>query len=84
MFRAQLVVLLVVVEYLPPSPAYRWLRHSPWDGVRVADVVFPGFLFVVGASAAVARRQLAYALFAALLWSGLATALDRLGWRLRV
>jgi predicted acyltransferase len=54
-FRGALVVLLVVVEYLPPSPDWRWLRHSPWDGLRVADVVFPAFLFVVGASMAVGR-----------------------------
>jgi predicted acyltransferase len=54
-FRGLLVVLLVLVEYLPPSASYPWLRHSPWDGVRVADFVFPGFLFVVGASMAVSR-----------------------------
>ena len=45
----------MLVEYLPPSAHYPWLRHSPWDGIRVADVVFPGFLFVVGASMAVSR-----------------------------
>lgn len=53
--RGLLVVALVFVEYLPPSPEHAWLRHSPWDGVRVADFVFPGFLFVVGASMAVGR-----------------------------
>ena len=40
-----------------PSSAYAWLRHSPWDGIRVADVVFPLFLFLVGASAAVGRPR---------------------------
>lgn len=54
-FRGLLVVLLVFVEYLPPSPAHSWLRHSPWDGVRIADFVFPGFLFVVGASMAASQ-----------------------------
>ena len=54
-FRGALVVLLVVVEYLPPSPDFPWLRHSPWSGLRVADFVFPAFLFVVGASRAVGR-----------------------------
>lgn len=49
-------MLLVLVEYLPPSASYPWLRHSPWDGLRVADVVFPGFLFVVGAAMAAAPR----------------------------
>jgi predicted acyltransferase len=56
-FRGALVVLLVIVEYLPPSPDYPWLRHSPWNGVRVADFVFPAFLFVVGASMAAGRPQ---------------------------
>ena len=49
------MVALVFVEHLPPSSRYSWLRHSPWDGVRVADFVFPGFLFVVGATMAVGR-----------------------------
>ena len=50
------MVLLVFVEWLLP-PGYEWLRHSPWDGVRIADVVFPGYLFVVGASMAVGRER---------------------------
>ena len=44
------------VEWLLP-PGYEWLRHSPWDGIRIADVVFPGYLFVVGASMAVGRER---------------------------
>lgn len=39
----------------PPIGApfsYRQLVHSPWDGVTFADVIFPVFLFVVGASMA--------------------------------
>ena len=54
--RGALVVALVFVEYLPPSPDLSWLRHSPWNGIRFADVVFPGFLFVAGASMAVGGR----------------------------
>jgi predicted acyltransferase len=29
---------------------YRLLRHSPWNGCTLADVVFPCFLFMVGVS----------------------------------
>lgn len=29
---------------------YRLLRHSPWNGCTLADVVFPCFLFMVGIS----------------------------------
>lgn len=52
LLRGLVVALLVLVEWLLPSPAYPWLRHSPWDGIRVADVVFPAFLFIVGAGMA--------------------------------
>jgi predicted acyltransferase len=56
-FRGLDVLLLVLVEWVLPSPAYSWLRHSPWNGIRVADVVFPAFLFLVGASASVGRDR---------------------------
>ena len=48
------MALLVLVEWVPPSPGLSWLRHSPWDGIRVADVVFPAFLFMVGAGMSLA------------------------------
>jgi predicted acyltransferase len=54
--RGGLVVVLVLVEWLL-SGSYAWLRHSPWNGVRIADFVFPGYLFVVGASMAVGRER---------------------------
>src|SRR5437660_479610 len=56
-FRGALVAVLLLVEWLLPSPAYSWLRHSPWTGIRIADLVFPGFLFLVGASMAVGRAR---------------------------
>src|SRR4051794_23211069 len=56
-FRGVLVAVLLLVEWLLPSPAYSWLRHSPWTGIRIADLVFPGFLFLVGASIAVGRPR---------------------------
>ncbi|MCU1377989.1 MAG: hypothetical protein JWN29_972 [Acidimicrobiales bacterium] len=55
-FRGLVVVLLVLVEWVLPAPGYTWLRHSPWDGLRIPDVVFPAFLFMVGASASLATR----------------------------
>lgn len=51
------VALLLLVEWILPSSAYSWLRHSPWQGIRIADVVFPLFLFLVGTSMAVGRRR---------------------------
>ena len=32
------------------------IRHSPWDGVTLADFVFPFFLFIVGVSLAFAYK----------------------------
>jgi predicted acyltransferase len=55
-FRGLVVALLVLVEWVLPAPGYTWLRHSPWAGVRIPDVVFPAFLFMVGASASLANR----------------------------
>lgn len=55
-FRGLVVALLVFVEWVLPAPGYTWLRHSPWNGMRVPDVVFPAFLFMVGASSSLATR----------------------------
>src|SRR5262245_36852078 len=30
--------------------AHPWLRHSLWNGCTPADLVFPGFLFILGAA----------------------------------
>jgi heparan-alpha-glucosaminide N-acetyltransferase len=55
--RGGIVAMLVLVEYLPPAPHYAALRHSPWNGVRFADFVFPAFVFLVGVSEALASRR---------------------------
>lgn len=30
--------------------AYPWLQHARWDGLQLADLVFPSFLFIAGAA----------------------------------
>jgi predicted acyltransferase len=35
------------------NASYIQLRHSPWNGCTIADLVFPMFLFIVGASIAI-------------------------------
>lgn len=37
---------------------YHWLKHAPWDGLHLADVVFPFFVFIMGASIAVGFKSL--------------------------
>jgi predicted acyltransferase len=34
------------------------ISHSPWDGVKLADFVFPFFLFIVGVALAFAYKVL--------------------------
>lgn len=44
---------------------FSWLRHVPWHGCVVADLVYPFFLFVVGASCWFAMRKTSQQLTAA-------------------
>jgi predicted acyltransferase len=50
-FRGLVIALMIVVND-PGSwdHAYPWLLHSSWHGCTPTDVVFPGFLFIVGTS----------------------------------
>lgn len=51
--RGATVALMILVENQGNGGhAFPGLAHAPWDGLGVADVVFPLFLFVVGASMA--------------------------------
>jgi predicted acyltransferase len=36
--------------------AYPWLRHAEWNGFGLADLVFPSFLFIVGAAMGLSLR----------------------------
>lgn len=36
---------------------YRPLTHSAWHGATFADLIFPAFIFIMGASIALARRR---------------------------
>lgn len=53
--RGATVALMILVNNAgAASIAYGELRHSAWNGCSLADVVFPMFLFIVGASIAIA------------------------------
>ncbi|XP_066382885.1 uncharacterized protein [Miscanthus floridulus] len=54
-FRGITVVLMILVDDVGGLvPAF---SHSPWDGVTLADFVFPFFLFIVGVSLAFAYKR---------------------------
>ena len=49
---------MLFVNHAGKDPA--WIAHAPWDGIHLADLVMPCFLFLVGMSAALsltAQRQ---------------------------
>jgi predicted acyltransferase len=51
-----IVGMLLVNDAGIPDAMPSQLRHAPWQGLTVADLVFPLFLFTVGASMPFSRR----------------------------
>lgn len=47
---------MVFVNY--GAGEYHLLQHAPWDGLHLADVIFPFFIFIMGASIAVGLKDL--------------------------
>ena len=52
------IALMIIVD-APPDAIYETLQHSAWEGMTLADTIFPAFVFAMGTSAAfaTARRQ---------------------------
>lgn len=48
--RGLTVIGMIMVNVQGEGPKYKFLAHSSWNGCTVADLVFPFFLFIVGAS----------------------------------
>ena len=46
-----------LAHYSRPGGAYPAINHSPWNGVTLADIVMPWFLFMVGASMSMSLRK---------------------------
>ncbi len=49
-FRGLTVALMILVNNQYIGDAYPQLRHVSWDGLTLTDLVFPFFIFIVGAS----------------------------------
>lgn len=45
-FRGIAIVLMIFVN--SGGGHYWWIEHAVWNGLHVADVVFPWFLFIMG------------------------------------
>ncbi|EPS65922.1 hypothetical protein M569_08853, partial [Genlisea aurea] len=53
-FRGLSVLLMMVADYA--GPIFPAIGHAPWNGVHLADLVMPFFLFIVGVSVAIVYR----------------------------
>ncbi|MBJ6121082.1 acyltransferase family protein [Sphingomonas mollis] len=57
-FRGLTILLMIVVNTAGPgAESYRQLKHAPWFGFTLADLVFPSFLFAVGTAMSFSLRR---------------------------
>lgn len=54
-FRGLTIVVMVFVNY--GGGQYWWMVHSTWNGLYVADVLFPCFLWIMGVCLPIALRS---------------------------
>ena len=61
LLRGLAVIGMIIVNEMAGQqgngPVYPTLLHSHWNGLTVADVVFPAFLFMVGVSIPLSLRR---------------------------
>jgi len=50
-FRGMSLIIMIFVNY--GGGGYWWLNHSTWNGLTVADLVFPWFMFIMGTAMAI-------------------------------
>lgn len=55
-FRGLTIAGMIIVNY--GGAGYKVLEHQPWDGLTLADLVFPFFIFSMGASIALSTKSL--------------------------
>lgn len=54
-FRGISILIMIFVNY--GGGQYWFFKHTPWNGLTVADLVFPWFLWIMGASMAISLRS---------------------------
>ncbi|XP_063729761.1 heparan-alpha-glucosaminide N-acetyltransferase-like isoform X2 [Symsagittifera roscoffensis] len=55
-FRGLSLILMIFVNY--GGGGYWYFNHSPWDGLTLADLVFPWFVFIMGVSISITMKSL--------------------------
>ena len=54
-FRGLSITIMVFVNY--GGGSYYFFNHSPWNGLTVADLVFPWFIWIMGVSLAISTQS---------------------------
>jgi predicted acyltransferase len=54
-----LALMIIVNMQIGPGKSYTPLLHSPWNGLTPTDVVFPTFMFLVGAALSITLEKYA-------------------------
>lgn len=52
-----IAIFIMIVVDAPPIKTYDILIHASWEGLTIADLAFPGFIFAMGMSAAVSSSR---------------------------
>ena len=70
LLRGLAVIGMIMVNEMAgmQPPVYPLLLHSHWDGLTIADVVFPAFLFMVGVSIPLSLRRKEDADYSRIIW----------------
>ncbi|TRY61485.1 hypothetical protein TCAL_02163 [Tigriopus californicus] len=55
-FRGLAIVIMIFVNY--GGGHYWFFHHSPWNGLTVADLVFPWFMWIMGVSISLSTRSM--------------------------
>ena len=50
--RGVAISIMIIVD-APPTEIYYLLKHAAWEGLTIADMAFPGFVFAMGMSVAI-------------------------------
>lgn len=62
LLRGLTVMLMIFVNNGAGDHIYATLQHSKWNGMTLADVVFPSFLFIMGMSTYLSLRKFRFPL----------------------
>ncbi|MBV9528451.1 heparan-alpha-glucosaminide N-acetyltransferase domain-containing protein [Sphingomonas sp.] len=70
MLRGLAVIGMITVNEMAgmAPPVFPMLLHSHWDGLTIADIVFPSFLFMVGVSIPLSFRAREQVDYSGILW----------------